>query len=119
MYFRQEIGKWGESLACKYLEASNYKIVDRNFLCNQGEIDIVAKDMNRKELVFFEVKTRCNFKYGTPAEAVTEQKLKHMKQSIRYYIYRNHIYDVSIRIDVIEVFIKKQCCKINHIKQVL
>ena len=42
MYFRQEIGKWGESLACKYLEASNYKIVDRNFLCNQGEIDIVA-----------------------------------------------------------------------------
>ena len=53
MYFRQEIGRWGENLACKYLEENNYKIIDRNFLCRQGEIDIIAKDCIKNELVFF------------------------------------------------------------------
>lgn len=78
MYFRQEIGKWGEKLAYQYLEKNNYKVIERNFLCGQGEIDIIAKDITKKELVFFEVKTRSNFKYGNPADAVNEQKQKHM-----------------------------------------
>ena len=118
MYFRQEIGKWGENLACQYLEKSNYKIIERNFLCRQGEIDIIAKDMTRKELVFVEVKTRSNFKYGNPAEAVNKDKQKHMTQAIQYYIYKNHIRNIPIRIDVVEVYIV-QNCKINHIKQIL
>lgn len=118
MYFRQEIGRWGENLACKYLEQNNYKIIDRNFLCRQGEIDIVAKDMIQKELVFIEVKTRSNLKYGNPAEAVNSQKQKHMKQAINYYIYKNHIRDLPIRIDVMEVYII-QNYKVNHIKQIL
>lgn len=119
MYFKQEIGKWGENLACKYLEANHYKIVDRNFLCHQGEIDIIAKDITKKELVFIEVKTRCNLQYGNPAEAVTEQKLRHIKQAIKYYRYRNHIHNVAIRVDVIEVILQKQYCKMNHITQVI
>ena len=118
MYFRQEIGRWGENLACKYLEENHYEIIERNFLCHQGEIDIVAKDVKKQELVFIEVKTRSNLKYGNPAEAVTDQKRRHMEQAIRYYTYRNHISDIPIRVDVMEVFIQKQCCKINHMKQV-
>lgn len=119
MYFRQEIGKWGENLACKYLEESNYKIIERNFLCRQGEIDIIAKDVRNNELVFVEVKTRSNLKYGNPIEAVTKEKLRHMKQATRNYIYRNHIKDVAIRLDVLEVFIEKSRCRVNHIKQIL
>lgn len=118
MYFRQEIGKWGENLACKYLEKDNYKILERNFLCRQGEIDIITKDMTRNELVFVEVKTRSNFKYGNPAEAVNKDKQKHMTQAIQYYLYKNHINNIPIRIDVVEVYIV-QNCKINHIKQIL
>ena len=118
MYFRQEIGKWGENLACQYLEKSNYKIMERNFLCRQGEIDIIAKDMSQKELVFVEVKTRSNFKYGNPAEAVNKDKQKHLTQAIQYYLYKNHIRNIPIRIDVVEVYIV-QNCKINHIKQIL
>lgn len=118
MHFRQEIGKWGENLACQYLEENNYKVIERNFLCRQGEIDIIAKDIVKKELVFVEVKTRSNFKYGNPVDAVNKQKQKHMVQAIKYYIYKNHIKDVPIRIDVIEVFIV-QNCKINHVKQIL
>lgn len=118
MHFRQEIGRWGENLACKYLEENNYKVIDRNFLCQQGEIDIIAKDINQKELVFIEVKTRSNLKYGNPIEAVNKEKQKHMVQAIKYYIYRNHIKDIPIRVDVIEVYIV-QNCKINHVKQVI
>ena len=42
MYFRKEIGNRGENLACKYLNKNNYKIIERNFYCKQGEIDIIA-----------------------------------------------------------------------------
>lgn len=119
MYFRQEIGKWGENLACKYLEENNYKIIERNFLCRQGEIDIIAKDIIKKELVFIEVKTRSNLKYGNPIDAVDSQKQKHMIHAIKYYIYRNCIKDLPIRVDVIEIYIQEQNCKVNHIKQVI
>ena len=118
MYFRREIGKWGENLACKYLEENNYKIIEKNFLCQLGEIDMIVKDIIKNELVFIEVKTRSNFKYGNPADAVNKQKQKHMTQAIKYYIYKNHIQNIPIRIDVIEVYIMENY-KINHIKQAL
>lgn len=118
MYFRQEIGKWGENLACQYLEKNNYKIIEQNFLCQQGEIDIIAKDIIKKELVFIEVKTRSNLKYGNPRDAVNRKKQRHMVQAIKYYIYKKKIIDVPIRMDVIEVYIKQKY-EINHIKQIL
>lgn len=117
MYFRKEIGKWGENIACKYLEQNKYNIVETNFSCRQGEIDIIAKDMNKDELVFIEVKTRSNFKYGNPADSVNKEKQKHLKNAIKYYLYKNNINNTAIRIDVIEIFIEEKC-KINHIKQI-
>ena len=74
----QELGKIGEELAAKYLTQNKYKIIQRNFRCKFGEIDIIAYDLKNKELVFFEVKTRSNFKYGRPSEAVTKIKKKHI-----------------------------------------
>lgn len=118
MYFRKEVGKWGENLACQYLEKNNYTIIERNFCCRQGEIDIIAKDDTKEELIFIEVKTRSNFKYGNPADAVDKQKQKHMTKAIEYYIYKNKIKNIPIRIDIVEVYIV-QNCKINHIKQIL
>lgn len=119
MYFRQEIGKWGENLACKYLQKNNYKIIERNFLCRQGEVDIIAEDNLKKEVVFVEVKTRSNLKYGNPSEAVNKAKQKHMKQVARYYIYKKQLSNRAIRFDVIEIYIQQPICQINHIKQIL
>lgn len=119
MYFRQEIGKWGENLACKYLEKNNYKIIERNFLCRQGEIDIIAEDKLKGEVVFIEVKTRSNLKYGNPSEAVNRTKQRHMKQVARYYIYKNQLSHRAIRFDVIEVYVQPSSCQINQIKQIL
>lgn len=117
MYEKQIIGKIGENLACKYLKGEGYIIIGRNFRCRQGEIDIIAKDVNGKELVFIEVKTRTGFQYGRPAEAVDSCKQKNIYKCAEYYVFRNYINNVPIRLDVIEVFIKNTKVRINHIKQ--
>lgn len=116
MYIRQELGRRGENIATKYLKKNNYIIIEKNFSCKQGEIDIIAQDIIKKELVFIEVKTRSNFKYGRPLEAVNKAKQKHIYRSAEYYIYKNKIKNIPIRIDVIEIYITSNKAKINHIK---
>ena len=54
MYQKQTIGRFGEKVACEYLEKNDYKILDRNFKCRQGEIDIIGYDEVSNEVVFFE-----------------------------------------------------------------
>lgn len=115
MYINKETGKLGEDIAVNYLKQNRYTILDRNFECRQGEIDIIALD--KKEIVFIEVKTRTSNKYGTPSEAVNKIKQKHMLQTIKYYLYIRNLSDEFIRIDVIEVYIKNNVYKVNHIKQ--
>lgn len=117
MYLKHEIGKIGEDLASKYLEAAGYTIIERNFMARQGEIDIIAKD--KKELVFIEVKTRTSDIYGKPVEAVNTQKQKHLLNTIKYYLYSKHLENEFIRIDVIEVYFNNDTYKINHIKQII
>ena len=76
MHTKKELGTVGEDIAAKYLIEQNYKIITRNFMCRQGEIDIIARDTLKKEIVFIEVKTRTSQKYGSPSEAVDENKQK-------------------------------------------
>lgn len=118
MYLNKDLGKIGEDLACDYLLKNNYKIICKNFLCRQGEIDIVAKDFTKNELVFFEVKTRTNFHYGRPIDAININKQQHIYAAANYYVYKNFIYDTFIRFDVIEVLLKNNSFEINHIKQI-
>lgn len=117
MYARHSIGQEGEEIATKYLIENNYAIIERNFNCRQGEIDIIAKD--KKEFVFIEVKTRTNRKYGNPAEAVATSKVKHLLKSIEYYLFLNKLENSFIRIDVIEVYKKEDKFYINHIKNAI
>lgn len=117
MYIRHETGKLGEDLAVKYLNNIGYKVIERNFECRQGEIDIVAQD--KKELVFIEVKTRTNIKYGSPAEAVDRTKQKHLIKAVKYYLYSRHLENEFVRIDVVEVYIYKNKYRVNHIKQIV
>ena len=103
MYIKKEIGKIGEDLATSYLIKEKYKIIQRNFICRQGEIDIIAHDTIKKELVFIEVKTRTNNKYGNPSESVNESKQKHIYKSAEYFVYKNRLEKMQIRFDIIEI----------------
>lgn len=117
MYYKQQTGKLGEDIATKYLQEKGYSIIERNFYCNQGEIDIIALD--KDEIVFIEVKTRTNKKYGFAAEAVDENKRRHLLRAIRYYVYSRNLQNEFIRIDVIEVYFNNKNIKINHIRQAI
>lgn len=121
MIEKKIIGRWGENVACQHLENEGYKIIDRNFNCRQGEIDIIAYDKLNREIVFVEVKTRTSFNYGVPSEAVNQIKQRHILKSAKYYLYCNKIEDCNVRIDVIEIVIDKENkkYKINHLKAVL
>lgn len=117
MYFKQEIGKNGETLAEAYLKLEGYKILEKNFNCLRGEIDIIAQD--KSEIVFLEIKSRNSTEYGLPSEAVTEEKLKHIYKTAEYYLITKHLENKDVRIDVIEIYIEKNKCTINHLKQVV
>lgn len=115
--YTQKIGRFGEDEAVKYLKEKGYKILDRNFSCKRGEIDIIALD--RDEIVFIEIKARISLKYGLPSEAVTKYKLKHIYKTAEYYLYKRNLQNERTRIDVIEVYIKNKKVVINHLKQVV
>ena len=110
------MGKAGEEISCIYLEQIGYRIIERNFSCRQGEIDIIAKD--KDEYVFIEVKTRSNINFGRPKEAVNEPKQKHIYKSTKFYLYLHKLNDAFIRFDVIEIYFIKERYKLKHLKQV-
>ena len=119
MYNKHQLGNSGEKLACEYLEKENYRILEKNFKCSQGEIDIIAYDINKKEIVFFEVKTRTNFNYGIPSESINKIKKMHIKRSIEYYLYKKGFVNAFVRVDAIEIVIHNGAYKLNHIKSIL
>lgn len=115
MYYKKRLGYNGENLACDFLKKKNYIIIEQNFSCKQGEIDIIAKSPSNY-LVFIEVKSRNSLKYGMPCEAVTPYKQKHIKLVSKYYIYKNNITNIDIRYDVIEILKLNNTLYINHLK---
>lgn len=114
---KRQFGMKGEAIAEKYLKSKNYKIICKNFYTRKGEIDIIA--LKENYIVFCEVKTRTNYKYGTPAMAVSPTKIKHMKFAAKVFLLLNKFNKYTIRFDVIEIVIKNGKCMINHIKQVV
>ena len=119
MYVNKTIGRLGETLACEYLLNNGYEIIKRNYNTKRGEIDIIARYKNA--LVFIEVKTRSNLNFGQPVEAITKKKQVHMLNTIKYYLYENHLYNtnIQIRIDAIEVYIHNNRYAVTHIKQIM
>ena len=94
-------GKEGEKIAAAYLEKNGYRIVEINFRCPIGEIDIVAKDKN--DLVFVEVKTRKSIALGYPEQAVGIRKQKKMSQLALWYMQKRKIADTNARFDVVAI----------------
>lgn len=114
---KKELGCLGEQIVSHYLEKIGYQVLERNYYCRQGEIDIVAKDGD--EIVFIEVKTRKSNNFGRPSEAVNYMKVKHMYSVAGYFLYKFGLFDVFVRFDVIEVLLENGKFNLNHIKQII
>ena len=99
---KRKVGKDMEELGAEYLEGLGYVIVERNFYCREGEVDIIAKDGD--VIVFVEVKYRKKDVYGMPEEAVGRRKQDKIYRVAGYYIYKNYKrMDLPCRFDVIAV----------------
>jgi len=99
---KRTIGNQKEELAAKYLSSQGIKILERNFACKIGEIDLIGLDKGC--LVFVEVKFRRNTNYGYPQEAVTKNKRRKIILVSGYYRMLNHYGDnIPMRFDVVSI----------------
>lgn len=94
------LGQRGEELACRFLKEKGYKLLERNYRCRAGEIDIVA--MQGNDLIFVEVKARSSRVFGDPVEAVTPRKQRQISKAALCYL-EKHRYCGAARFDVVAI----------------
>ncbi len=99
MHAKDRLGRRGEQAAAEYLERTGLRILDRNWRCSEGEIDIVAAQ--RRVLVICEVKTRSSARYGTPAESVSRAKRRRLRRLAVLWLAANGVLFDEVRIDVV------------------
>ncbi|MGI6658087.1 MAG: YraN family protein [Dethiobacteraceae bacterium] len=95
------LGRKGEALAAAYLSERGYQILEVNWRCTRGELDLVARD--GKVLVFIEVKTRRSQRHGTAAEAVDARKQEKIRSLALNYIHQTGKTAAAYRFDVVTV----------------
>ena len=101
MRVKDAVGQYGEQVAAQYLRDAGYAILERNWRCELGEIDIVARDGDA--LVICEVKTRRGTAFGSPLEAVTYHKLRRLRRLAGRWLYEHQLRPAEVRIDVVGV----------------
>lgn len=110
---RISLGKQGEEMAARFLEAKGFAVITRNYRQKSGEIDIICKD--REVLVFVEVKTRSSADFGHPLEAVTRRKQRQISVTALDYLNRHNLVGEPARFDVVGVVIGTGGPEITHI----
>lgn len=116
MNSNHKLGKEAEKVAICHLKKNNFLVLDTNWRSGRyGEIDIVAIDNNKKELVFVEVKSRVT-NINDAKELVTKVKQKQLNKLAKAYIYFKKRSEHACRFDVIAIKIDKIGIKLEHIK---
>ena len=102
---KKQIGVRGEDLACAELERQGLQVLDRNWRCRLGEIDIVAAEAgaNGLTMVFCEVKCRSGLGFGHPLEAITFTKRRTLRQLAAVWMRQHRVKASAIRLDAIGV----------------
>jgi putative endonuclease len=100
---RQALGAYGETLAARHLTALGMVLLDRNWRCELGEIDLVLRD--GPALVVCEVKTRTSTAYGSPLEAVSGQKANRMRRLAARWLAEHTVRPDEVRLDLVGVLV--------------
>jgi putative endonuclease len=100
---RSALGAYGEALAARHLTGNGMVLLDRNWRCDQGEIDLVLRD--GRVLVVCEVKTRSSLAFGSPIEGVTEQKAARLRRLAARWLAAHEIRPSEVRIDLVGVLV--------------
>jgi putative endonuclease len=103
--FRLSLGERGETVACGFLRDHGYEILEKNYKCKLGEIDVIARRQGR--LAFVEIKTRTSTQFGTPQEAVDLRKQEKIFHVAQWYLKEKKILKSPIAFDVVAILWKK------------
>lgn len=102
MRVKDAVGRFGEDVAARYLKDAGFTLLDRNWRCSDGEIDIIARDAG--VLVFVEVKTRSTLAFGDPSEAVNYAKAARLRRlAMRWLDEHREGFWPELRFDVVSV----------------
>lgn len=101
--FRKEIGNQAETEACAYLQQQGLKLVEKNFDCDIGEIDLIMRDGNG--FVFVEVKHRANEDFATVVEQITPDQCRRIRRVAQYYLLEKKLNEhvTPMRFDVVTI----------------
>jgi putative endonuclease len=116
MTANRQVGQWGEDAALAYLRGFGYSLLERNFRCRSGEVDLIMQD--GREIVFVEVKTRRSLRYGAPQEAVGWSKQQKVRTLAQYYLQKNGLSDIDTRFDVVAIMLSAGGHSIEHLQGV-
>ena len=108
-----ELGKKGESEAAEFLERNGYTIIQRNFVFQKAEIDIIARKDNILAIV--EVKTRSSLDFGLPQDFVKPKKIQLLVKAVNEYVISKDL-DVEVRFDIIAIHNNNKTFEIEHIE---
>lgn len=112
----QALGRHGEEIAASYLESLGFEIIERNWRCHDGELDIVAYDPFERALVFVEVKTRSGPAFGSPLEAITYRKARRLYQLAMLWQRDRRKRALRLRVDGVGVQFGQGRPAISHIR---
>lgn len=116
--FHFSLGKAGENWAACSLEKKGYRVLEKNYRCQLGEIDLVLEKDRR--IIFAEVKTRSSLEKGHPKEAVDERKRMQMGKTAAWYLKNHQMADASVRFDVVSVLLDRRGgYEIEHVENAL
>lgn len=116
---RIQLGAMGEALAVDFLTRAGLRVLDRNWRCRYGELDVIAADPATGTVVFVEVKTRTGDSYGGLPYAVTERKVRRLRRLAGLWLATQHQGWAAVRIDVIGVQIgQRRTPEITHLQGV-
>ena len=114
---RVQLGAMGEALAVDHLTRLGLRILNRNWRCRYGELDVIASDGATRTVVFVEVKTRTGDGYGGLAHAVTERKVRRLRRLAGLWLAGQHGHWAAVRIDMIGVRVgRRRTPEITHLQ---
>lgn len=98
---RKALGRYGETLAARHLVEQGMVLLDRNWRCDEGELDLVLRDGD--VLVACEVKTRSSVECGTPHEAIDDAKLARLRQLAMRWCEAHDVHPLDLRVDLVAI----------------
>ena len=111
---KKELGRKGEDLALQFLKKKGYRIIEKNYVCKMGEMDIIAKE--KDILAFIEVKTRTSTTFGPPQLAVNPKKQSQMSKVALHFLKEKKLEDAKARFDVVAILLGQKGAEIELIR---